>query len=176
MKNINLKFIAIACLFLIPSIKSYSQISKAEITAIGLTCSMCSNAINKQLKATVGVDSVSTDLNTNTFTVYFKKESKIMPRVLKEGVEKAGFFIGSLVITMPAESLKIEGDNTISVNGSTFVLLNEELKNSNRETKLKVYDKGYVTQKEHKKLLKTFSKIASYPLDNEDDYHIKTVI
>ncbi|MDI5893668.1 heavy-metal-associated domain-containing protein [Flavobacterium algoritolerans] len=176
MKNINLKFISIACLFLITSIKSYSQISKAEIIATGLTCSMCSNAINKQLKATVGVDSVSTDLNTNTFTVYFKKESKIMPRVLKEGVEKAGFFIGSLVITVPTENLKIEGDKTISLNGSTFVLLNEELKNSNGETKLKVYDKGYVTQKEHKKLLKTFSKTASYPLDNEDDYHIKTVI
>ncbi|MES2806858.1 MAG: cation transporter, partial [Bacteroidota bacterium] len=137
---------------------------------------MCSNAINKQLKATVGVDSVSTDLNTNTFTVYFKKESKIMPRALKEGVEKAGFFIGSLVITVPTENLRIEGDKTISLNGSTFVLLNEELKNSNGETKLKIYDKGYVTQKEHKKLLKTFSKTASYPLDNEDDYHIKTVI
>ena len=176
MKNINLKFIGIACLLLITSVNSYSQISKAEIIATGLTCSMCSNAINKQLKATVGVDSVSTDLNTNTFTVYFKKESKIMPRVLKEGVEKAGFFIGSLVITMPAESLKTEGDKTVLVNGSTFVLLNEELKNSTGETKVKIFDKGYVTQKEHKKLLKTFSKTASYPLDNEDDYHIKTVI
>ena len=92
-----------------------------------------------------------------------------MPRVLKEGVEKAGFFIGSLVITIPTENLKIEGDKTISLNGSTFVLLSEELKNSNGETK-------YVTQKEHKKLLKTFSKTASYPLDNEDDYHIKTVL
>jgi copper chaperone CopZ len=176
MKNINLKFIGIACLVLMTSVQSYSQISKAEIMATGLTCSMCSNAINKQLKATVGVDSVSTDLNTNTFTVYFKKESKVMPRVLKEGVEKAGFFIGSLVITMPTESLKTEGDKTISLYGSTFVLLNEELKNSTGETKVRVFDKGYVTQKEHKKLLKTFSKTASYPIDNEDDYHIKTVI
>lgn len=176
MKNLNLKFIGIACLVLMTSIQSYSQITKAEIMATGLTCSMCSNAINKQLKATVGVDSVSSDLNTNTFTVYFKKDSKIMPRVLKEGVEKAGFFIGSLVITMPSQNLKIDGNKTILVNGSTFVLLNEELKNSNGETKLKIYDKGYVTQKEHKKLLKTFSKTASYPIDNEDDYHIKAVM
>ena len=176
MKNINLKFIGVACLILMTSVQSYSQISKAEIKATGLTCSMCSNAINKQLKATVGVDSVSTDLNTNTFTVYFKKESKIMPKVLKEGVEKAGFFIGSLVITMPAESLKTEGNKTISVNGSTFVLLNEELKNSNGETKVRIFDKGYVTQKEYKKLLKTFSKTASYSLDNDDDYHIKPVL
>lgn len=176
MKNINLKFIGIACLVLMTSVKSYSQISKAEIMATGLTCSMCSNAINKQLKAMDGVDSVSTDLNTNTFTVYFKKESKIMPKMLKEGVEKAGFFIGSLVITMPAERLKIEGDKTISLNGSTFVLLNEELKKSTGETKVRIFDKGYVTQKEHKKLLKTFSKTVSYSLNNDDDYHIKTVI
>ncbi|RKS95246.1 copper chaperone CopZ [Flavobacterium limicola] len=176
MKSINLKFIGIACLVLMTSVQSYSQISKAEIMATGLTCSMCSNAINKQLKATVGVDSVSTDLNTNTFTVYFKKESKVMPRVLKEGVEKAGFFIGSLVITVPTENLKIEVNKTISFHGSTFVLLNEELKNSNGETKLKIYDKGYVTQKEHKKLLKTFSKTATYSLDNDDDYHIKAVL
>ncbi|TDD78627.1 heavy-metal-associated domain-containing protein [Flavobacterium caseinilyticum] len=176
MKNLNLKSISIACLVLMTSIQSYSQISKAEIMATGLTCSMCSNAINKQLKAMDGVDSVSTDLNTNTFTVYFKKESKIMPKMLKEGVEKAGFFIGSLVITMPSEHLKTEGNKTILVNGSTFVLLNEEPKNSAGETKVRVFDKGYVTQKEYKKLLKTFSKIASYPLDSEDDYHIKSVL
>ncbi|WP_338647273.1 heavy-metal-associated domain-containing protein [Flavobacterium sp. KS-LB2] len=176
MKNIHLKLILIACLVLITSAKSYSQISKAEIMATGLTCSMCSNAINKQLKATVGVDSVSTDLNTNTFTVYFKKESKIMPKVLKAGVEKAGFFIGSLVITVPTESLKMAEDKTILLNGSTFVLLDEKLKNSNGETKVRVYDKGYVTQKEHKKLLKTLSKTASYSADNEDDYHIKSAI
>ena len=176
MKNIYLKLILIACLVLITSAKSYSQISKAEIMATGLTCSMCSNAINKQLKATVGVDSVSTDLNTNTFTVFFKKESKIMPKVLKEGVEKAGFFIGSLVITVPTESLKMAEDKTISLNGSTFVLLDEKLKNSNGETKVRIFDKGYVTQKEHKKLLKALSKTASYSADNEDDYHIKSAI
>jgi len=176
MKNTNLKFILIACLVLIASVKSYSQISKVEIIATGLTCSMCSNAINKQLKATVGVDSVSTDLNTNTFLVYFKKDSKVMPRVLKEGVEKAGFFIGSFVITMPVENLKAASDKTISLNGSTFILLNEGPNGSTGETKLKIYDKGYVTQKEYKKLLKMFSKVASYPLENEDDYHIKIII
>lgn len=176
MKNINLKFVGIVCLLLMTSLKSYSQISKAEIMATGLTCSMCSNAINKQLKAMDGVESVSTDLNTNTFTVYFKKESKIMPKMLKAGVEKAGFFIGSLIITVPTASLKTEDDKTISLNGSTFVLLNEELKKNSRETKVRIFDKGYVTQKEHKKLLKSFSKTASYRLDNESDYHIKSVI
>lgn len=158
------------------SLNSNAQIVKAEIRATGLTCSMCSNAINKQLKTVPEVVNVEIDLNSNTFTVTLKEGNELSPKIFKEKVEKAGFFIGSLVITMPSENLKVDGNKTILVNGFTFVLLNEELKNSNGETKLKIYDKGYVTQKEHKKLLKTFLKTASYPIDNEDDYHIKAVM
>jgi copper chaperone CopZ len=67
--------------------KSFAQISKAEI-ATGLTCSMCSNAINKQLKTLPEVVTVETDLNTNTFTVTLK-EGDLSPKVFKEKV--AGF-------------------------------------------------------------------------------------
>ena len=77
-----------------------AQITKAEIVATGLTCSMCSNAINKQLKSLTEVDSVVIDLNTNTFVVHLKKEAMISPRILKERVEKAGFFVGSMIVTM----------------------------------------------------------------------------
>ncbi len=153
----------------------FAQINKAEIVATGLTCSMCSNAINKQLYNLSDVDSVSTDLNTNTFVVYLKKGNKLKPRVLKESVEKAGFFIGSLLLFVPTDYFITDSSNTALFNGSTFILLNEEPNKSSGETKLKIYDKGYVTQKEYKKLIKSL-KIASYPLNNEDDYHIKFII
>lgn len=166
MKNINLKSIGIVCFVLITSMKSYSQISKAEIIATGLTCSMCSNAINKQLKKLVEVDSVSTDLNTNTFVVYLKKDSKLSPKTFKESVEKAGFFIGSLQVTMPAEQLK---------SNSNYILIETEAPKSNNEVVVKIFDKGYVTAKEHKKLLKSYSKIETFALNNEADYHIKIV-
>ncbi|MFN6071294.1 MAG: heavy-metal-associated domain-containing protein, partial [Bacteroidota bacterium] len=64
-------FIAIASCILTANV-IYAQVKKAEIIATGLTCSMCSNAIYKQLNTIVGVDSVLTDLNTNTFTVFLK--------------------------------------------------------------------------------------------------------
>ena len=64
----------IASMVLMFSIKSNAQIIKAEIRATGLTCSMCSNAINKQLKSMTEVVNVETDLNTNTFTVTLKKK------------------------------------------------------------------------------------------------------
>ena len=96
------------------SIKSNAQIVKAEIRATGLTCSMCSNAINKQLKALPEVINVETDLNTNTFTVTLKEGNELSPKTFKEKVEKAGFFIGSLVVT--AKSNTITQSSYIMVN------------------------------------------------------------
>jgi copper chaperone CopZ len=166
MKNINLKCIAIACCGLLMSMKSYSQISKAEIVATGLTCSMCSNAINKQLKKLVKVDSVSTDLNTNTFVVYLKKDSTLSPKTFKESVEKAGFFIGSMQVTIPADQLR---------SNSNYIFIEAKAPTSTNEVVVKIFDKEYVTAKEYKKLLKSYSKIETFALNNEADYHIKIV-
>ena len=78
MKNI------IAILFItIFSVNTNAQIAKAELIATGLTCSMCSNAINKQFKNMPEVDRVETDLNTNTFTVYLKKEIPLPQKLLR---------------------------------------------------------------------------------------------
>lgn len=175
MKKANLKFIIGAILVMTTSIKSYAQIAKAEIIATGLTCSMCSNSINKQLKSLAEVDSVATDLNTNTFTVFLKKDNNIKPRVLKERVEKAGFFVGSMVVTMSFDNLKIEDNLTIKKEDVTLVFVDAKAKTLNGETKVRVLDKGFVTQKEYKKLVKSFSKYLSYATDNEDDYHLITL-
>ena len=66
-------YFMMASMVMMFSISGNAQIVKAEIRATGLTCSMCSNAINKQLKALPEVSNVETDLNTNTFTVTFKE-------------------------------------------------------------------------------------------------------
>ena len=63
MKNILITFIV-----LFFARESNAQIVKADIIATGLTCSMCSKSIYKQLTSLPEVESVDTDLNTNTFT------------------------------------------------------------------------------------------------------------
>ena len=165
----------LAALMATVTFTSNAQIAKAEIVATGLTCSMCSNAINKQLKSLAEVDSVTTDLNTNTFTVFLKKGTGIKPRVLKESVEKAGFFVGSMVVTIPFKNLKIEDNLSVNKNDATFVFVDTKAKTLNGETKVRVLDKGFVTQKEYKKLIKSYSRYPTYAAENEDDYHIKTL-
>ena len=157
------------------SLNANAQITKAEIVATGLTCSMCSNAINKQLKALAGVENVDTDLNTNTFIIYLKKEANITPRILKERVEKAGFFVGSMVVTMPFENLKITDNLSVKENNLALIFIDSKPKTLNGEAKLKILDRGFVTQKEFKKLVKLYAKYPSYVTVNEDNYHLKTI-
>ena len=156
MKKINKVYLVIASIVLMFSIKSNAQIVKAEIRATGLTCSMCSNAINKQ------VTNVETDLNTNTFTVTLKEGNELSLKTFKEKVEKAGFFIGSLVITAKAET----------ISKSPYILVNDK-KGVTEVVQFKVVDKGYITEKEFKKLSKSYKEIATYVANSEDDFHIK---
>ena len=98
-------YILITSMVLMFSLNSNAQIVKAEIRATGLTCSMCSNAINKQLKTVPEVVNVEIDLNSNTFTVTLKEGNELSPKIFKEKVEKAGFFIGSLVVTAKSNTI-----------------------------------------------------------------------
>lgn len=175
MKKVNKLPFWMLLIFIIFSTPLKAQISKAEIIATGLTCSMCSNAIIKQLSAMTDVDSVTTDLNTNTFFVYLKKNNAVQPKLFKQRVEKAGFFIGSLVVTMTFDNLQIDNNLMLKKEGNTLVFVDTEAKILRGETKVKILDKGYITQKEYKKMTKTYSKILSYATENEEDYHIKVL-
>lgn len=169
----NIKLFFLTTILSLTVMKVNAQITKAEIMATGLTCSMCSNAINKQLKSLSEVDSVVVDLNTNTFTVYPKIESNISPRILKERVEKAGFFVGSMIVTMNFDNLTIPENKQIEKDGLTLVVLESKSQVLNGEINARIMDKGYVTQKEYKKLLKSLSKIPTFNSGDENDYHIK---
>lgn len=108
------------------------------------------------------VVNVETDLNTNTFTVTLKEGNSLTPKVFKEKVEKAGFFIGSLVLTTKAETIKQEG----------YIVVNKA-STSNAEVQIQILDKGYVTEKEFKKLSKSLKNVVTYNSNNEDDFHVK---
>jgi copper chaperone CopZ len=164
MKNITKLKTVVSLLLILSSFYSNAQITKAEIRATGLTCSMCSNAINKQLKSLPEVVNVETDLNTNTFTVTLKEGNTLSPKVFKDKVEKAGFFIGSLIVLTKSETIK----------QSDYIVVNKA-SNSEAEVQIQILDKGYVTEKEFKKLSRTFKNIETYTLNNEEDYHIKVI-
>jgi copper chaperone CopZ len=161
-KNFYKSFV-ITSLFLFTVIyKTNARISRIELKAAGLTCSMCSNAIFKQLKAIPEVDNVKTDLNSNTFVITIKNDKIVSPIVFKSKVEDAGFFIGSFIVV--ASENFLPKTNYIVIEGNN---------KKATEVKFQILDKGYVTEKEFKKLSKQYSKILTYILSNDNDFHIK---
>lgn len=165
--------VLLAVLLFTVSMASYSQISKVEIVATGLTCSMCSNAINKQLKALAEVEKVTTDLNTNTFTVELKEGSKISPLRLKQSVEKAGFYVGSMILTIALEKPTLDDNFTTAINDDTYIFVDAASKKLSDVITVKVLDKGFVTSKEYKKLVKTMTKYPTYSAANANTFHLK---
>ena len=81
MKNL---FLAIA---LICSVNAMGQIATVNLQASGLTCSMCSNSINKALKSLDYVDDVKANIKNSTFEISFKPNAKIDFDQLKKKVE-----------------------------------------------------------------------------------------
>jgi copper chaperone CopZ len=166
------RFMALVMLLGITS--SYAQISKAEIIATGLTCSMCSNAINKQLKAMPEVEKVMIDLNNNTFVVNLKNNSLVTPQMLKSNIEKTGFFVGSMILTMDANKVEPKDNSSFKNASGTYVFVNPDEKPANEKLRLKVLNSGFVTKKEYKQSVKLLSKYIGFGTQ-EGTYYVKTI-
>lgn len=173
MKNSNIKIVLTAMLFVLAVVHGNAQISKAEIVATGLTCSMCSNAINKQLKSMPEVESVSTDLNTNTFTVQFKTNNTLTPKALKNSIEKTGFFIGSLVLTVDLGAVNGQENEKVQNQSGTYVFV-EKAKKPAGSLQIQVLNEGFVTKNEFKKSAKMLAKYADV-LGQENTYLVKSI-
>jgi copper chaperone CopZ len=148
-----------------------AQITKVEIMATGLTCSMCSNAINKQLKTVAEVEKVDIDLNKNLFVITLKKDNKLTPKTFKDKVEKAGFFVGSMVLFVNFDAQTVEDNKQVD----NYIFIDTKAQTISGLTKVKMLDKGYVTAKEYKKLAKTLAKYPTYNKSNDEKFHLKTI-
>jgi copper chaperone CopZ len=156
------------CLF---AFAANAQITKVEIMATGLTCSMCSNAINKQLKTVAEVEKVDIDLNKNLFVITLKKDNKLTPKTFKDKVEKAGFFVGSMVLFVNFDAQTVEDNKQVD----NYIFIDTKAQTISGLTKVKMLDKGYVTAKEYKKLAKTLAKYPTYNKSNDEKFHLKTI-
>jgi copper chaperone CopZ len=128
-----------------------AQFVKAELQAAGLTCSMCSKAVDKQLRTLDFVDSVGIDLSHATFVLYFKKNKPVDLYLVRKKVEDAGFSVAMLKATYVGDHIKLENGFFTEGNRTYQVIVNAPSE-MNGEVILKVVDKGFVSDKEFKKL------------------------
>ncbi len=152
-----------------------SQIIRAELTAIGLTCSMCSKATYNQLISISEVEKVEPDLNNTTFIIHFKTNTPVTISNLKKKVEDAGFAVGELVVLFKLDKQVAENNTSFLLDNNTYTFMDTKSSTLSGEVKLKILDKGFVFDKEYKKFLKLTKQYPSYVGTNKNTYHIKTL-
>ncbi len=170
-----MKKILIITIMLFASIIANAQITKAVLTATGLTCSMCSKATYKQLISIPEVEKVETDLNNTAFILHFKKGSTVNPGELKQKVEDAGFSVGELIVVFKFNNQKAENNKSFTLNNITYTFMDTKPGVLAGEVKVKVLDKGFVVEKEYKKLAKLAKQYPTYDAAKNNSYHIKTI-
>jgi copper chaperone CopZ len=145
MKNI---FLIISVIF---SFTATAQVTKVSLQASGLTCSMCSNAINKAIKSLGFVDKVDANIKNSTFDIVIKPNSNVDFDKLKEKVEDAGFFVASFTATIQFDNVAIANDAHVNVGENAFHFLNVKGQTLTGNKTIKLLDKGFVPAKEYKK-------------------------
>jgi copper chaperone CopZ len=129
----------------------HAQFSKASLQATGLTCAMCSNAINKALQKVSFIESVKSDIKNSAFYIEFKTNETVRIDAIKEAVEDAGFSVGSLKLTGEFNNIPVEKNRHVKIGNENFHFLEADHKVLNGEQTVTIIDKNYVTEKQFKK-------------------------
>jgi len=133
------------------SLTSQAQFKSANLQAAGLTCAMCTKAINKALEKVPFVQAVKTDIASSSFQVSFKEGMSPDFDVLKKAVEDAGFSVAKLKVTGAFDHVAVQNDAHVQIGDKTFHFLNVKSQTLEGEKVITLVDKDFVTAKEYKK-------------------------
>lgn len=146
--------ISLLLLTVLLNISAKAQFTKADLQAAGLTCSMCSRAVDKQLHTLDFIDSVGIDLSQATFILFFKKDKIVDFDLIKKKVEDAGFSVASLKVTFQFTNLKVEENSHWVHQNTLYHFIHVKPQTLNGDATFKIISKGFVSDKEYKKYAK----------------------
>ncbi len=133
------------------SFAAKAQVTKVNLQASGLTCSLCSKSINKALQSLDFVDKVEANIKNSSFDISFKPGAVIDFDKLKGKVEGAGFDVTRFMATVHFDNVTVVNDNHVTVGNTVYHFLNIKDQQLNGDKTIRLLDKGFVPAKEYKK-------------------------
>ena len=107
--------------------------------------------------------------------VIFKNNTPVTVSNLKKKVEDAGFAVGELIVLFKLDNQVAENNTSFVLDNNTYTFMDTKPSTLNGEVKLKILDKGFVVDKEYKKLSNMTNQYPSYVGNKKNTYHIKTL-
>jgi len=144
------------------SIFAKAQINTVSIQASGLTCSMCSNAINKSLRTLDFVLNVDADIKTYTFEISFKPGSVVDFDLLRRKVESAGFTVSAFIVNVHFDNVRVSNSHPVIVQNNSLLFLNITDQVLNGDMQVKIIDQGFISSREFKKNSPLVSSAKSF--------------
>jgi len=145
------KLLLIVSLLIIAATNLPAQFKSASLQAAGLTCAMCTKAINNEVAALPFVKKVDVDIKSSTFVIDFRDGANVDVDALKKAVEDAGFSVSKLKLKGNFQNVAVKNDAHVDIGGKIFHFLNVKDQTLDGERVLTVVDKNYVSAKEFKK-------------------------
>lgn len=128
-----------------------AQFESAELTASGLTCSMCSKAIYKALTKVNSIESVKANIENSSYTIQFKKNIPVDLDAVRNAVVDAGFNVANMKVTTNVNNVDVKKDAHVTVGDNTFHFINAKQQQLNGEVTLHIVDKGFLSDNDFKK-------------------------
>ena len=128
-----------------------AQFKSANLQAAGLTCAMCTRAINKSLEKLPFIKEVKPDIKTSSFNIVFKEGMEADFDALEKAVEDAGFSVAKLKVTGAFDNVKVQNDTHVKIDGKMFNFLNVSDQTLQGNRSIVIVDRNFVTAKEFKK-------------------------
>ena len=128
-----------------------AQFKTGTLQAAGLTCAMCTKAINETLKELPFVQTVKADIKNSQFVIQFKEGMNVDPDALKKAVQDAGFSIAKLKLAFNFDNVKVDNDSHVKIGSKTYHFLDTRSQVLNGEKTITFVDKNFVLAKEFKK-------------------------
>jgi len=130
---------------------AFANFINAKVKVTGITCSMCSNSVNKALSSLTFVDKIEVDLEKAIFTISFKSNQSVNIDEIKNKIEGAGFSVGELIADFKFENVSVTNDFHYQYQNSTYHFVNVKNQKLNDIVAVRFVDKGLTSVKEYKK-------------------------
>ena len=127
-----------------------AQFVTGNVRVDGLTCSMCSKTVHKALSELSFIDSLTPDLQTASFKIVFKKNTKVELCDIKSKVEGAGFSIGEIKIDYRFNNLSASENKSFTDN-RTYEFVGVDSQTLNGMVTFKLIDKEFTSKKQNAK-------------------------
>lgn len=141
------------------SLTTRAQFKNASLQAAGLTCAMCTKAINKALEQVPFIKEVKVDIKSSLFLVNFKEGVPVDFDVIRKAVEDAGFSVAKLKVTGTFDKVEVQNDAHVQIEGKTFHFLNVGKQTLQGEKTITLVDKDFVSAAAYRK----YSAATSMP-------------